>query len=301
MLLFETALALVICSGERSIFPFQIKAGILFFLLFVQTDGTAQGNVKSPQLADHLNISYIGNMGVLLGSGGEAVLIDGLHKVYKPAYTYPSDKTVKQIIQGSYQQYGTITMALVTHHHRDHFDPDHLLALLSANPATFVLAASQVSDKIRQKIPVKESRIQQQLQQISYDDTVDTIRNGQVEVTVFKCPHVNPKHASVQNLAFLVNINGYKVLHVGDSHWEVAFQALQQAKLTAASIDIAVLPYWMLLDSHSKEKVDQLIRPKKLIATHVPPGLGQRERSMLYQNHNNIIVFDKLNQRITYK
>ena len=61
MLLFETALALVICSGERSIFPFQIKAGILFFLLFVQTDGTAQGNVKSPQLADHLNISYIGN------------------------------------------------------------------------------------------------------------------------------------------------------------------------------------------------------------------------------------------------
>lgn len=302
MFLFKIDLELAFCTAGRRITSSPIKASILLFLLIMQSEVTAQDSFKlQSTAADHLSISYIGNMGVLLASGGDAVLIDGLHRAYKPAYTYPSDTTVKQIIQGSYQHYGSIAMALVTHDHRDHFAPEHLLAFLRANPGSLVLAAAQASDKIRQKIQLNEARIRQQLQQIPYDDAAHPIQNGQVEVTAFKCPHVNARHATVQNLAFVINVNGHKILHVGDSNWDVAAIALQNAKLTVASIDIAILPYWMLLDKDSKEKVNQLIRPKKIIATHVPPELGSRERSLLHQYHNNIIVFDKLNQQIIYK
>ena len=302
MLLFKTAVDQATCTGRSKISLSLIKITFLLCLWVVQPEASAQANLKEqPSRTDPLKLSYIGNMGVLFSSAGDAVIIDGLHKKYKPAYLHPSETTVQQIIKGTYQEYGPVSMVLFTHHHLDHFDSDYALAFLRAEPKSLVLAASQSTEKIREKSRLKATHLLQQLQQIPYDDATHTIRNGQVEVTAFKCPHVNARHAAVQNLAFLVHINGYKVLHVGDSHWDVAALALQRAKLTTLSIDIAILPYWMLLDKNSKEKVDQLIRPKKLIATHIPPKLGQREHALLHQNHNNIIVFDKLNQQITYQ
>lgn len=283
-----------------------INSTILAFLLLCfivrASKGASQTSLKSENPpAQALQISYIGNMGVLLSSGGEAIVIDGLHKEYKPTYVFPSDTTTAQLIKGTYQQLGKIKMALITHYHRDHFDAELSLALLSANPESFVLAAAQALDMIREKTQSAVSAIDQQLKQIPYDGTIHQVRNGVIEVRAFKCPHVNARHASVQNLAFLININGHKVLHLGDSNWDVASQALENASLLDESIDIAILPYWMLLNENSKEKVHQLIRPKKLIATHLPPELGPREYTVLHQHHGNIILFDQLNQQIIHK
>ncbi|MGI9543640.1 MAG: hypothetical protein ACR2MX_10305, partial [Cyclobacteriaceae bacterium] len=43
------------------------------------------------QAPDSLKITYIGNMGLLLESGDQKVLIDGLHTFYKKAYQPPPD------------------------------------------------------------------------------------------------------------------------------------------------------------------------------------------------------------------
>lgn len=285
-------------SYTRGGIGFPILIYHLVFCFLLSSKGIAQNHLKSenkPLLALHL--SYIGNMGVLLSSGGDAVLIDGLHQAYKPAYVFPPDSTTTQIILGDYLDYGSINMALITHHHQDHFDAELSSAFLTANSGSYVLGASQVIEKIRAK-PVADQR---QLKLIPYDNAIHSIKQDNLEVKAFRCPHVNKaRHASVQNLAYLIHLQGYSILHLGDSNWDVATDALQSAKLPDQEIDIAILPYWMLLDRASKEKVGQLIRPKKLIATHVPPDLGQRERTLLLQHHANLIIFEKLHQQLIY-
>lgn len=277
----------------------------LFCLLscfLICSSAASQNNLKPENdPAPTLHIAYIGNMGVLLSSGGDAILIDGLHREYKPAYIFPSDSTTAQIIQGDYQDYGRIDMALITHYHRDHFDAGLSSAFLKANPNSYVLGAPQVIDKIRTKQEVKLGQLERQLKSIPYDDTVHSIKQNTLKVEVFKCPHVNKaRHASVQNLAYIIHVRGYSILHLGDSNWDVASNALQNANLFEQKIDVAILPYWMLLDRASKEKVERLISPKKLIATHVPPNLGQRERALLHQHHTDLTIFERLHQQLIH-
>lgn len=278
---------------------------LIFYLLsccFLPSNGATQNNRKlENNPAPVLHISYVGNMGVLLSSGEKAVLIDGLHKEYKPAYVFPSDNTTAEIIQGIYQEQGKVNMALITHYHRDHFDAALTSAFLLANPGSYVLGGLQVIDKIRAEQEVNQSQIAEQLKLIPYDNAIHAIKQKTLEVEAFKCPHVNKaRHASVQNLAYIIHMHGYSILHLGDSNWDVASDALQNANLPDQQIDIAILPYWMLLDRTSKEKVDRLIDPKILIATHVPPNLGQRERALLQQYHANLTIFEKLNQQLIY-
>lgn len=248
-----------------------------------------------------LRVSYLGNMGVWLASGEYAVIIDGLHKKYKPAYSYPTVETAKKVIAGTYEDNGAVDMALFTHYHRDHFDPAYALAFLSSNPGSLLLASSQACDMIREQAKKDGLSTSAGLREIPYDGSIQHVQRGELSVKAFKCPHVNARHAAVQNLAFLIDINGYSVLHVGDSHWPEATSALKNAQLLEASIDVAILPYWMLLDSSSKENLQQLIRPKWVIATHIPPDISTQQVEVLRQYHGDITLFQELNQKISFE
>lgn len=114
--------------------------------------------------------------------------------------------------------------------------------------------------------------------------------------TCQSCPH-----ATVQNIGYIIYINNYTILHLGDTNWDVAESFLKKEKLLNKSLDIAILPYWMLLDKSSIGKVHELIAAKQIIATHIPPDFNALEYEALKKRHPNATLFTRLNEKLIYK
>ena len=80
------------------------------------------------------------------------------------------------------------------------------------------------------------------------------------------------------NIAFLVSMDNHTVLHLGDTDWVLAEPVFKKEKLTEQSIDIAILPYWMLLGKYLKEKVESLLAPKEIIVAPKTDILVRKQR-----------------------
>lgn len=85
----------------------------------------------------------------------------------------------------------------------------------------------------------------------------------------------------MQNIAYWVNLNNFSLLHIGDTDWDKVSVAMAKLQNPDRKLDVAILPYWLLLDPESINNVEQHIRPKYLIATHIPPDFPQTEIDQL--------------------
>jgi L-ascorbate metabolism protein UlaG (beta-lactamase superfamily) len=79
-----------------------------------------------------VEIMYVANEGVLLSTGGKRVLIDGLHREYKTYPTLPEPYLGQ--IEKAQAPFDKIDLILVSHAHRDHFDPESVGVHLKNNP-----------------------------------------------------------------------------------------------------------------------------------------------------------------------
>ncbi len=146
------------------------------------------------------------------------------------------------------------------------------------------------------------SEFQSNLKQVSFSEKACTVNHSSIAIKAFKSPHTHDaRHASAQNIAFLVSMDNHTVLHLGDTDWVLAEPVFKKEKLTEQSIDIAILPYWMLLGKDSKEKVESPIAPKEIIATHIPPNFAEETGKKMQIIYPNIIQFTELNENLKYK
>ena len=67
---------------------------------------------------------------------------------------------------------------------------------------------------------------------------------------------------------FLLEYKGVKILHGGDAEGLPEFFA--PFNFQEANIDVALLPFWYLLDGDGKNLVEKYISPDKVIGIHVP-------------------------------
>jgi len=233
-----------------------------------------------------VTITYTGNMGVLLESSEHAVLIDGLHEFYKPAYLPPSEKLVADLLQEG-GNYPVPDLSLVTHYHGDHYSSQLHLGLRK----TTVVGSRQVTDPLKQKSYAHTITI-------PYDDyRINEYQFEGMQLQAFRMDHGNEYlHKNVQNIGYLISIGGKSILHVGDTDWyEHVFDALQ---LPLETIDLAILPYWLLWDDQGPQWVDQYIKPKRLLLTHIDPNISPADLKELRHKLPGVEIFTVLGQAI---
>jgi L-ascorbate metabolism protein UlaG (beta-lactamase superfamily) len=232
------------------------KLTIIFSLLLFSLTVSAQ-----------LEIRYIGNMGVLISGEESSVLIDGLHTEYnKEYYLFPPQSLVDSLTN-SIGGFPRVKVIATTHYHGDHFDAQQVNAFLSKNNWSLFFGSEQSTELLSKIDSTKKNQI------ITINTNTyqkQTVNAGNISITGFYLNHVNPaRHGSVQNVGFVIEIDGKKILHTGDSNWfEKAFTEL---KLEDENIDVAIFPFWMLLDNKDSSKLKKWINPKYIVATHLPP------------------------------
>ncbi|WP_074407751.1 MBL fold metallo-hydrolase [Aquimarina megaterium] len=252
---------------------------IFFFLsgLLYSISGISQENIT---------LTYTGNMGVLISDHQSSVLIDGLHTKYGDDYLFPSKEVVHKI-----NTRFKPNVILFTHYHGDHFSASLSREYLVLNKKAVLFGANQITKNF--------SDFEDRVVTITTKDyTKQTIDIGKVTVTGLKINHAGKRHVAVENVGYIIKINNKRFLHVGDTNWFEEIELFNTLQLHGASIDVAILPYWMLLQDDASILIKKYINPKKVIATHISPKIKKKELLDLKNRYPDIYFLTTLEQQI---
>lgn len=263
------------------------------FLLILATLLFLSGEIFS-QKTDKLDFVYVGNMGVLISNGKQSLAIDAFHVFYNEAYLNPSPEQVRSLMQGHFQNYPAVEMALFTHVHGDHYYKGYGADFVELNEKNWLVAANQSCQEAREILMGKGSG---QIKEVPYDHSELLLEKGDIKVKAFRLDHANPsRHSGTQNVAYIATVGGCKSLHVGDTEWDAVEDIFPRHKVLEEKIDVAILPYWMLLYDDPLEHVKKYINPRKIIATHIPPDLSDSDAEKMKELFPGIVLFQKIGE-----
>lgn len=264
-----------------------LKDGLTLLLLLV-----GSGLVEA-----QVTVRYIGNMGVLISGEKSSVIIDGFHKEYnKDTYLFPPQSLVDSLTNAINSDIPPIVAIAATHYHRDHLDGGQIATFLDSNPDALFFGSNQSVGLVNEVNP----ELEDQIVEVDTDSyTKQTVEHTGISITSFYINHVNPsRHGSVQNVGYVIEIDGKRILHVGDSNWfEEAFSELG---LNKENIDIAILPFWMLIEETSQSNLKEWINPTYSIATHIAPVRYERYESTVKQFSPESFLLIHLNTELVF-
>lgn len=272
-----------------------VKFLIFFLLLSISACGQSKRaevvkENEAKEIADFA-IRYIANEGVLIRAGGRQILIDGLHREYKPAYAFPPPE-MQNRLETAQKPYDKIDLLLVSHVHLDHFHPEAVALHLKNNPKAFLASSEQAAGEIAKNFAEYE-KIKTQIEPIAYEwkKSVEFNRNG-IKVRFLGLRHVNAQHASIQNFGHLIEIGGKKFLHIGDA--EMTAENFAAFNLARENIDVAFIPYWFLTSEEGRGLVAAQFNPKRVVAVHISPDDAAQTVERLKKVSPGSVPFTKI-------
>ena len=217
-----------------------------------------------------LELTYIGCEGVLIRSGAGAVLIDGLFGAEAQGYHTPPEAALARV-RSAQRPFDRVDVVLATHFHEDHFDPDAVAEYLRASQHTRFASTAQAVERLLARAPELAARA-------TAVDAPEGVRVahefGSVRAEAFGLSHGKVNYADVQQLGWVVTIDGRSVVHLGDGI--IDEKTLRRAGLVDTTIDVGVLPFWFLTYPFGKRLVASAFRPSAIFACHI--RLYEREQ-----------------------
>lgn len=275
---------------------------ILLFLLL--TTAVCSQNKKSEKSIQKINagrskltVTYIGNEGVLISSKDKKVLIDGLHREYKPAYAFPPEDLLKSL-ENARKPYDKINLLLVSHIHLDHFYAQSIGLHLQNNPNAIFASSDQAVSEVEKNFEGYE-KIKSRIKPVRHEwkKSFD-FDHDEIKVRFLGLQHGSERFREIQNMGHLIEVSGVKLLHIGDA--DMTAENFSSFKLSTEKIDIAFIPYWFLLSENGRTLVKEQINPKKIIAVHIPPNEAEKISEDFKKTNPGVITFTMILEEIVF-
>ncbi|MDP8268479.1 MAG: ankyrin repeat domain-containing protein [Candidatus Tenebribacter davisii] len=244
------------------------NGGVLSKPNIVEITGAAKSEIK---------VTYIANMGFLVSSASKTVMIDALFGT-SSSYLYPSTVVLDKINKLN-KPFESVDLMLLTHTHPDHFSAPMVAEYLMKNSSVEVICNQSALLELNEieNCTVDTSRIVGLTPDLykSIDTTVNNI-----DVKILRLRHTGD-NGRTENLGFLFNLDGVKILHVGDATGRVSEQAdvsgieeFDSLGFKNLDIDIAILNRGSLWgeDAPGIEIIKKYIKPKHIILGHFSIG-----------------------------
>jgi L-ascorbate metabolism protein UlaG (beta-lactamase superfamily) len=211
------------------------------------------------------SLRYVANAGMLVTVEGRQFLIDApIRDGIAPYATSPAAERLR--LEQARPPYDGVDAILITHWHEDHFSPDAAAAHLMRNPRVVFVSSPEVASRLRAVAPgLPADRVRAVLPSTGQSAEVPV---GGVTVRVLRIRHNPTRRLPEQHVGFLIGEKA-PVLHVGDADPAPDNFALLR---DLPRVDVALLPFWYVLDAANRRFVADSIRPARIVAIHLPPG-----------------------------
>jgi L-ascorbate metabolism protein UlaG (beta-lactamase superfamily) len=244
-----------------------LASPILLCLLFLAgatpslAQTAPQAAAESAAEAPELKATYLANEGFLLEAAGRKVLVDALVG-RNPLYIIMSPATRRRL-ETAQGPFAGVDLVLATHYHADHFDAAAVARHLAANPKAVFVSTPQAVAALRQLpgFAAFQDRVRTSLPAEGRRETFPDLG-----LEVLNLHHGRDRKPPVENLAFVIQLGPFKVLHVGDT--EASAKEFAAYGLAKDGIDLALLPDWLLLYERWQGVVEA-VAPRRLAAMHL--------------------------------
>jgi len=234
-------------------------------------------------------LTYVANMGVLVGSGETKVLIDALFDKPNPEYRAPGPDTLDRMMKGA-APFDGVDLVLVTHNHPDHFNASVAVRYLESLPGPVFLAPADAVAEMR-KVAVDWPMIKPRV--ISLDLKVGENEKrvlAQIPLTIIRTLHSGNRDTPM-NLMYLFDLDGRRIFHEGDSTGKP--EVFQGFGLETAPVDLAVVHFWFPLDPNISKFLQEIFTPDHIALTHLPIHLeddAPGKIDMVRQSYKDIFL-----------
>lgn len=235
------------------------------------TAGCSDRQINGPPV----EVTYVGNDGVLLVEGEIKILVDALQTT-RGAFPALDPDDFEDLVRGA-PPFDGIDMVLVTHSHIDHFDPDSVTRFLQNNPGARLIGPPQVTNQLSDSAQIERISL-------APGQSLDVDVNG-VRVTVHHLSHFNQfglDFSDVENFAYLFELGGETMVHFGD----VAATAdnLAGFDFPSEEIDVAFLPTFAeQLSEDVSSVVREQIAPGTVVGLHLLEAMREEEASRVME------------------
>ena len=210
-----------------------------------------------------LKVTYVGNAGFLIETENHKVLIDALYRSGTERYV-PIPDSQRDVLEGAKPPFDGVDVVLVTHVHRDHFEPSSVGNYLMNNQEAMLFTTAETVQRLQlafRDFEQIESRVGGVLPQ---ERAWDFEHNG-IKVKAFRLVHVEDR---TTNFAFVVSMDGWKFVHTGDGVGSM--NEFRKNGLHTDDIDIAFLPFYYVSDIMLLEAISKGINADNVILMHMP-------------------------------
>jgi len=239
-----------------------------------------------------ITITYTGNMGILIEASDTSILIDGLHEKYGDDYLFPPRTLVNQLITTNKGSYTPPSVLLFSHKHGDHYSSKLANEFIKNNPSGIVIGSKQISEEINDKEKtVLITTNDYSKQDFFYKD---------VKIRAFKIDHAGARHKAIENVGYIITVGKKNFLHVGDTSWNLEHKMFDTLKMKDEKIDVAFLPYWMLLEKDAKKLIKQYFKNSQIIATHISPRIPKKDLEALKTKYPKVYFLTHLEEQLKF-
>jgi L-ascorbate metabolism protein UlaG (beta-lactamase superfamily) len=247
-------------------------------------------------------VTYVANEGFLVELGDSKILVDALFHDQTINWCHVSDSDTLESIERAKAPFDDVDLILITHWHIDHFNPTMVLKHLRSNPDATVVGSPQVVTKLRAEqawTKELEGRVREiDLAMFDSDEMTvrgirlvsHRIRHNQYLITDETTGESRNKHEQVENLAYLVEVDGVRFAHFGDAFLRENKEFFDGVHFPKQKIDMVFLEGW---SPETLAIVDEWMTPDQVIFMHMPSDEERLDRVYNYLTETipNAVVF----------
>ncbi|MCP5112912.1 MAG: MBL fold metallo-hydrolase [bacterium] len=236
----------------------------------------------SPAGETPVQVTYIANAGFLIEAGESKVLVDALFNDQSIQYAHvPSDETLEKMAAAE-PPFDNVDLILVTHRHRDHFEAGLVADFLASSPETILVAPPQAVESLEdvEGLGARVRSIHPDLHGF------ETVTEAGIQVKAYRLNHsaymeTDPvtgeerdRHEGVQNLVYVVELAGRRILHTGDAVFSQSLEMFENDLFHKVDLDLVFVEFFDWSEETARVFKDWMT-PDHIVFMHLPREQNQ--------------------------
>ncbi|MDD2458528.1 MAG: MBL fold metallo-hydrolase [Eubacteriales bacterium] len=215
-----------------------------------------------------IQITLLANEGIIVTNGRTKFLIDGLHENNGEFFSGLSRLVRQDLLAGEKPLFQSIDYLLFSHCHYDHFSATLTQQYLENHQIKGLFLPDQSTKEFSALRETAHSRADQTwLVDLPLGQKQTFQLEKDISVTVFRSVHAGHQFIDVEHYCYLLDLAGYKLFIIADSHDDAAYFAKM---LAGETIDVALVNPMFINRYAGRAVIGQALKPQQIIVYHIP-------------------------------